>query len=323
MTKKMPSAHGRRVRQVSFWAIKFLVSAGLIGYLLARIGVGNALERASAIPATSLFGAFCLLLLQAVLGGLRWRFVVIALGARLAAVKAILITFVSLFFNQFLPASIGADIVRVWQANRAGLSVPTAVTSVILERFGNLLCVIAMTLAAIPVWTKHFYGGTARSAFLIIGVVAVVLLIAMMYLDRLPAAWRRWGVVRWLAKLAHDSRSLFLHPFYASMFCATAIAGQLALVTAALLLAEGLGLNLRLVDFLATIPAVALVSSLPISVAGWGVREFAMVSAFGMLSVPAESALALSLVLALAGVAVSLPGGLVWLSLRHDHRRKG
>jgi len=315
-----PSKHqsGATFKRTLFWSIKLFVSAALVVYLVSKIGAGNAFEKALAIPVTHLAGAFFLLLLQAVLGGIRWRFVVIALGAKLTASKAVLITFISLFFNQFLPASVGADIVRVWQSNKAGLAVPTGITSVFLERFGNLLCVVGMTIGAIPIWTKHFYGDSARSAFIGTGVAAVLLLITVMNLDRLPSNWRRWGVFRWLATLATDSRSLFLHPLYASMLFATAIAGQLALVGAAYVLAQGLGLNLRPIDFLATIPAVALLSSLPISIAGWGVRELAMVSVLGLLAVPAESALALSLVLALAGIAVSLPGGLVWLTLRHE-----
>jgi uncharacterized membrane protein YbhN (UPF0104 family) len=318
MTNPSLNQSGATFKRTLFWSIKFFVSAALVVYLVSKIGAGNAFEKAFAIPVTHLVGAFFLLLLQAVLGGIRWRFVVIALGARLTARKAVLITFISLFFNQFLPASVGADIVRVWQSNKAGLALPTGITSVFLERFGNLLCVVGMTIGAIPIWTKHFYGDSARSAFIGTGIAAVLLLIVVMNLDRLPSIWRRWGVFRWLATLALDSRSLFLHPFYASMLFTTAIAGQLALVGAAYVLAQGLGLNLSPIDFLATIPAVALLSSLPISIAGWGVRELAMVSVLGVLAVPAESALALSFVLALAGIAVSLPGGLVWLTLRHE-----
>ena len=320
MTTPSIKQPGATFKRTLFWSIKFFVSAALVVYLVSKIGAGNALEKALAIPAYHLAGAFFLLLMQAILGGIRWRFVVIALGAKLTASKAVLITFISLFFNQFLPSSVGADIVRVWQSNKAGLALPTGITSVFLERFGNLICVVAMTIGAIPIWTTHFYGESASSVFLGTGAAVASLLIAVMNLDRLPSVWRRWGVFRWLATLALDSRALFLHPFYASMLLATAVAGQLALVGAAYVLAQGLGLNLRPIDFLATIPAVALLSSLPISIAGWGVRELAMVSVLGMLAVPAESALALSLVLALAGITVSLPGGLVWLTLRHEVR---
>jgi len=318
MTSTNSSQRRIAIKRLFSWLIKLLVSAGLVGYLLSKIGVENAIDKALSIPAENLFGALTLFLLQAILGGLRWRLVVIALGAQLTTGKAVVITFISLFFNQFLPASVGADIARIWQARKSGLTLPTAMTSVILERIANFLCVVAMTLLAIPVWTKHLYGEGARSAFIATGAFAALFLILIMHLDRLPETWRHWPAFRWLSKLAHDSRSLFLHPFYASMVFATAIAGQLSLATATLLLANGLGFNLRLLDCLITMPAVSLVSSLPISVAGWGVRELAMISAFGMLGVPAESALAVSLVMAMAGLALALPGALFWIARRQN-----
>ena len=60
-------------------------------------------------------------------------------------------------------------------------------------------------------------------------------------------------------------------------------------------------------------PPVLLVMTLPISIAGWGVREQAMVSAFALINVPGEGALALSIMFGLLGLIMGLPGGIVWL----------
>ena len=246
------------------------------------------------------------------LGGVRWRFVVDAIGAHLSTATAVVITFVSLFFSQFLPASVGADLVRMLQSRRAGLTVPAAVTSVVLERVGNLLCVVAMALATSPLWLTHVKDNSAYPAAIYLGLGAVVVLASLMLLDRLPARWRVLRVVRALAALARDTRLLFFHPRYASLFILTAVAGQFALAAAVLVLAEGLNLHVRLIDCIVLMPPVVLLSSLPISVAGWGVREFAMVGAFAVIGVPAESALALSLTLAIVAVLVSLIGGVLW-----------
>jgi hypothetical protein len=54
-------------------------------------------------------------------------------------------------------------------------------------------------------------------------------------------------------------------------------------------------------------------SMLPVSVAGWGVRELAMVSAFGYAGVPNADALLMSLCFGLLILTISLPGGLLWL----------
>jgi hypothetical protein len=142
----------------------------------------------------------------------------------------------------------------------------------------------------------------------------------LMFLDRLPEMWRRWRIVRGVAALARDARLLFLQPISACLLVLTAVAGQLVLAATVLLLASGLALDVRFIDCLVLMPPVVLLSSIPISVAGWGVREIAMVTAFSMLSVPPDSALALSVILALTATAVSLPGGAIWLISRSKTR---
>jgi glycosyltransferase 2 family protein len=316
-----PATGLRQAKRLLPWVAKLAVSAALIWYLLAKIDVASAFARASSLPLTSVAGAFALILAQAVLGAIRWKVVIAAIKERLAAGKAVLITFVSLFFNQFLPASIGADVVRMWQSNRAGLPLPTAITSVMLERFGNLLCVVAMALALLPLWSRHAQTEGTRIAFMLLGIAGLAGLVLLMFLDRLPSGWQRWRIVRGFAALARDTRALFLTPRSAILLALTSLAGQSALAGAVLLLALGLRLDVGFIDCLVLMPSVVVVSSLPISVAGWGVRELAMVTDFGMLSVPADSALALSVVLALTGTAVSLPGGVIWLFSMADRSR--
>jgi uncharacterized membrane protein YbhN (UPF0104 family) len=57
---------------------------------------------------------------------------------------------------------------------------------------------------------------------------------------------------------------------------------------------------------------VALLTSLPISIGGWGVRETAMIGLLGLVGVPASAALVLSVELGLITMAASLPGLVFW-----------
>ena len=84
-------------------------------------------------------------------------------------------------------------------------------------------------------------------------------------------------------------------------------------ILATYMLAAGNNLNVALIDSVLIMPPVMLISALPISVAGWGVREGAMVIAFGMLGVPHEAALVLSLQFALVGYLSATPGALAWI----------
>ena len=69
-------------------------------------------------------------------------------------------------------------------------------------------------------------------------------------------------------------------------------------------------------DCLVLVPPVLLVMTLPISIAGWGVRETAMVVAFGLIGVPEGGAAVLGFLLGLVGVFTAAPGGIVWLMSR-------
>ena len=51
----------------------------------------------------------------------------------------------------------------------------------------------------------------------------------------------------------------------------------------------------------------------PISIAGWGVREGAMVIMLGLVGISSESALALSLLYGIILTIVGLAGGILWL----------
>jgi uncharacterized membrane protein YbhN (UPF0104 family) len=70
--------------------------------------------------------------------------------------------------------------------------------------------------------------------------------------------------------------------------------------------------------FLIFMPTVLFLSMLPISIAGWGVREGAMVGALAVVGVPAHQSLALSICFGLALVFISLPGGLIWFLSRRQ-----
>ena len=79
------------------------------------------------------------------------------------------------------------------------------------------------------------------------------------------------------------------------------------------LTAEALGMAIVPVDCLLLVPPIILFTMVPISLAGWGVREGAMVVGFGLVGVPAADALALSVTFGLVNAVTGLPGGLLWL----------
>jgi len=129
-----------------------------------------------------------------------------------------------------------------------------------------------------------------------------------------PESLRHWRLVRGLAGLGADARRVFLAPVKAGRVLAWSVVGHLNVTLGLYAIARGLGLEVTLVDCLALFLPVILITTLPISIAGWGVREGSMVAAFALVGVPGDAALALSILFGLIVAAISLPGGVLWLA---------
>ena len=80
------------------------------------------------------------------------------------------------------------------------------------------------------------------------------------------------------------------------------------------MIADTLGIGLDLLDCLVLIPPVMLITTMPISIAGWGVRETAMVYVLGLVGVSEADSLVISVIIGILFLIVSLLGGLFWLS---------
>lgn len=76
------------------------------------------------------------------------------------------------------------------------------------------------------------------------------------------------------------------------------------------LIARGLDVPVGLVDCLVLMPPIVLVAGMPLSIAGWGLREGAVVAVFGLAGVPVDGALLMSILFGAMLLLVSLPGGL-------------
>jgi uncharacterized membrane protein YbhN (UPF0104 family) len=88
-------------------------------------------------------------------------------------------------------------------------------------------------------------------------------------------------------------------------------------VIAVIVIVEGLGVNLSWGGTMLIIPFITLLMVVPISIAGWGVREGGMVVGLGYLGVVPEEALVLSILYGFSMLLIALPGGIGWLIRRY------
>jgi len=296
------------------WLLKGGLSIGLIWFVFSKVDLASAWERARDLDPAMLGIAVGLALFQVWLGAMRWLIVLRALRAAFSALDALRVYYVGVFFAIVLPGAVGGDAVRMWVARRAGLSLATSVNSVMLERAATVLALVLLVAGTQPLLLARVPDIPGSWVFPLLSVLGVLGIGVLALLDRLPAALHRWRVVRGLSQLAGDTRRLFFRPLWGGATLIVSALGHANLALQVYVLALGLGLAVNLVDCLVLVPVVILIMTVPISIAGWGVRETAMVVAFGYVGVESHAALALSVLFGLLCSVTALPGGLVWLA---------
>jgi uncharacterized membrane protein YbhN (UPF0104 family) len=155
----------------------------------------------------------------------------------------------------------------------------------------------------------------AALAFLIAAVGGIAAVVAS---ETLPQSWQRWRLVRAIAALSADTRRVLFSPAIALAVLAISLAGVANMSASIYFFSQASGHPLELTDAMMLIPPVILVSTLPISIGGWGAREFAMVAALATVGIPSSAALAVSIMFGVSSILVSLPGAPCYLFLKRQ-----
>ena len=262
--------------------------------------------------------AAIILLAQIFLGGERWRSIVCALmrgpPPSVASVQAVF--YASIFFNCLPFGTVGGDVARVWLARRFALSLSRIVLSILVDRVVTVAALIMLALATLPTISSPlaitaWFGG---AAILVAGALGILLLGVI---ERVLGRWRKQRLIHHVLRMVEELRQVRARAGLVALCFALASGASSAF--GAYCIARSLGIGVGPVPMIAVISIMTLVVALPISVAGWGVREISLVALLGLLGVDRESALALSVELGMMTTLLSLPGGIVWLTLR-DHR---
>lgn len=257
--------------------------------------------------------ALAVTLVGVVLSALRWQRVLAALELPARVPTLLRHYLASLFVGNFLPTTIGGDVLRVKRLADENGETPTTVASVVLERLTGWLVLPLLTIIALTVnpGLGRVAPGAARTA-LTVALATLALLATLLVLASNPRlgrrldgneGWRRFtGAVHLgLDRVRHN-------PALAFEIFTVGFAYQLAVMLAAFMAAKTLGLTVGWTAILAFFPVVAIVQVLPLTVGGLGTREAALVFFLQPLGVAQADAFALGLLVYFVNLGVSLLG---------------
>jgi len=221
------------------------------------------------------------------------------------------------FFNQALPTSIGGDAVRILDVGTLGNGHKEAFYGVFIDRVIGLSGLMILNLIAILLSPDLLPPGLQWVIALIasggvVGVVVLLLLKNFQWLTRLK-------ITRVFHHISIRMNRIYHSPKSAAIQTGLSLVIHLLTLGAVFLIGRSIGIELSFLTFLVLVPPALLLTIVPVSLAGWGVRETALIGLFQYVNGDKTLVLAMSMLFGLLLIVAALPGLYFYLT-GHTHR---
>ncbi len=259
-----------------------------------------------------------------ILATVRWKVLLAVQGIRMTWLRTWQLFMIGMFFNLFMLGSTGGDVVKMFLTMReAKENKAAALLSVFMDRVIGMMALIILSVIFLYFrydLLSHTDGSSALLTLLLWLLAAALAIIVGMFVvsgfgwvHYLPA-WtplrgriveisaachmyaKGWRQTVWAFLVSFPLFGMFFMTFYCA---ARAFTDQLGLI-----------------DVFSVLPIVAVITAIPISVSGIGLRESLFVSLLAPFGVSAAVATLISVTGFLINTAGSLAGGLVFLFYR-------
>ena len=310
-------------------ALKIFVTVILLGSLSYHLDLGELLQAVISVKLRFLLLAGVTQFVLLLVAVLRWRILLRFFSMSQPYRRLLRITFVGSFFSLFLPSSIGGDFFRAYYVSKAtGVSLPQSLVTTFLDRGAGLFALLLIGLVA-ALYNPLQLGQVELFYAFIAGLGGFSLANLALFHTRthriLGRILDRLGMVEFKDRL----RLIFngLADLYGS---SGAIARVIVLsliiqglsVVIVWLLAQGLGITASFGPYLVFVPLINLSIMIPLTINGFGLREYLYTIFFSELGVAPETAVVLGLLSAFILVLIALPGGIIYSLSKADFSSK-
>ncbi|WP_250004084.1 lysylphosphatidylglycerol synthase transmembrane domain-containing protein [Actinoplanes sp. M2I2] len=293
------------------WA-RILGGAGILVFLLWRLGTGAFLDGLRVIDAPALALAFGIGVVTTVFSAWRWCLVARGLGLRLSVGTAIADYYKALFLNAALPGGVLGDVDRAVQHGRDEGDVAKSVRAVVLERTAGqivLLTVGVTVLLTVPSPVLTVLRQHGATVVVVLAAVALAVALVLLAFRKLRSGGSRVasGVRTGLAEIR---TGLLARRNWPGVTLASVIvlAGHLATFVVAARTAGSAASLTRLAPLMLL---ALLAMALPLNIGGWGPREAVTAWAFGAAGLSATQGLTTAVVYGVFAFVAALPGAAV------------
>ena len=306
------------VAQAGKFLLRLLVTVAILFAILRSIDAPRVWQTLTQASPYLLLVALLLQLGSSIVSAYRWQLVMHNLDFGQTFAFYWRSYFKGLFFNQGLPTSIGGDALRVLDVAGRGFRKRDALYAIVIDRVAGLGALLLLTLVACAANPALLPEKLYRVVFLII--VAGLLGLIVGYVAGKHAWFKpypRLAIVQLLAERLYQAVSAQRLQLLLSSLLVPVLALLGFFATG-----RALGLPYDAMTYFAIVPLALVLSIVPVSIAGWGVREGAMVGLFSLIGADKTAVLMMSLLYGIMLIIVSLPGLVVFLRGRQRKNHK-
>lgn len=299
--------------------LQIAATVALVGWIVKRNDGRAVLESLGGVQTGWLALAVAAMAVSLVLGAWQWERLLAVQKVEASPRRLFHAYSLGMFLNFVLPSGVGGDFVRALALQRDTKAGAKGVAATLLDRFVGLFTLALLAFAASLMLVAGDHSPLFEKMALLTGFAAFgFCVVAAILFSRRILGWfapLAGFVGEWrLITMAKGVREAFLE--YRFSFAPLRAVFLLSLVVQFLriavhaLCARALGLDIEFAWFLLFVPIISLVSILPISVGGWGLREGTQKTFFSlpgvMLGVAPGHAPALALAHALLASLVGM-----------------
>jgi uncharacterized protein (TIRG00374 family) len=319
----------RKLRPIISSLVKAGIAVAVLWYLLHKMGLAQLGDTAKATAGhwPWLLAGFALCLPPLLACMARWKMILDAQDMALGWKRVNTIFLIGLFFNSFMIGPTGGDLIKAFYTARETHHKKTeAITTIFIDRvIGLLILAIVVGGMILTRWTFFMGNPTTRAfawpALIASGIILGGGLVAfsihifevfpwLRKLNRVPLAGKVMDTVERVYNAFYICRA---NPKLLAFLSLQSLFVQVVFVGVSWCVGQALCIELPFLVYLAFSPLVGLISAIPITPGGIGIREGASIKLWSVMGVPDEKAFLLAFVPYVFLVLWGLPGGVMFL----------
>jgi uncharacterized protein (TIRG00374 family) len=308
------------IKKILIPLVKILISIVLVVFLLAKLGLRDIVDQFATANFWWILAGVLAFALSNILGSLQWYLLMKTQGIEIPLLKAISYYHVGLFFNNFLIGYVGGDAIRIYDISKVSGNSSHAISTVFFDRLIGFVMLTTLALVAGIAWRNIFH---SKTVIFIILIIFICWIISFIVLFNKRFAQKIGWIFQFVfprkiknkIKEIYSSINSFKHEkkILIKVLIVSVIV-QTFRILVHFFAALSVGIHAHIQYFFIFVPVIALLSSLPISIGGIGIRESSGVALFSQInSFQPQAIVAMEFLAYIIGLLSTLPGGLIFI----------